>query len=74
MMQDRVLVDAEDRDSEEVQFKLIYGATFIAMVVAGCIAHVLPWRMRSRSRGDNASIIRRAKEKAGHYSAFAFMG
>ncbi len=74
MMQDRDLADAtEDRGSEEVQFKLIYAATFVAMLLAGCVAQFLPRRIRSRSQED-ASIIRRAKEKAWHFSAFAFMG
>ena len=74
MMHERNTAEAtvSDRRVEEIQFRLFYWATFVALVAAGYIARLLPWRIADKSRGDDdMSVIQRAKEHAALFSAFA---
>ena len=74
MMHQRNTADAtmSDRRAEEIQFRLFYYAIFVALVAAGYIARLLPWRIADKSSsGDDMSVIQRAKEHAALFSAFA---
>jgi hypothetical protein len=60
------------RGVEDIQFRLIYCATFVALVAAGCITWLLSWRASNKPSGDGEmSVIRRAKEHAATFSALA---
>ncbi|MGE0037491.1 MAG: hypothetical protein AB7S93_17890 [Xanthobacteraceae bacterium] len=61
-----------DRRVEEIQFRLFYWATFVALLASGYIARLLPWRISDKSRrDDDRSVVQRAKEHAALFSAFA---
>jgi hypothetical protein len=61
-----------DRRVEELQFRLFYWATFVALLASGYIARLLPWRTSDKSsEDDHRSVVQRAKEHAALFSAFA---
>jgi hypothetical protein len=61
-----------DRRIEEIQLRLFYWVTFVALLASGYIARLLPWRIARRSqRDDDRSVVQRAKEHAELFSAFA---
>ena len=74
MMHERETAEAtmSDRRAEEIQFRLFYWTTFIALLASGYIARLLRWRISDKSRhDDDRSVVQRAKEHAALFSAFA---
>ena len=66
---------SDGRWVEEVEFRLIFVATFVVFVTATFVSHLMPWRWGSGPRADgNASIIERAREASSAITGFAFMG
>jgi hypothetical protein len=64
-----------DRDSDEVQFRLIFVATFMVLVAVALIAMLLPWTWSHRLHsGDKRGFIGRAWEEAGTFTELSFMG
>jgi hypothetical protein len=74
MMHERETAEAtmSERRTEEIQFRLFYWATFVALLASGYVARLLPWRISDKARrDDDRSIVQRAKEHAALFSAFA---
>lgn len=64
------------RRTDEIQFRLIYGATLPFFVAAALVQRLVPSRRRRRSDRDAAtpSIVREAKSAARTCGSFALMG
>ena len=66
---------ASDRNSDEIQFCLIFIATFVVLVSMSLIALLLPWTWSSRFGSDDERwFIGRAWEQAGTFTELSFMG
>jgi hypothetical protein len=64
-----------DLNSDQIQFCLIFIATFAVLVSMAFIALLLPWRWSSRFGSDDKRwFIGRAWEEAGTFTELSFMG
>jgi hypothetical protein len=63
------------RNTDQIQFCLIFIATFIALVSVSFVALLLPWKWSRRFHSDDKRwFIGRAWEDAGTFTELSFMG
>jgi hypothetical protein len=64
-----------DRVVEQIQFNLIFAATFAVFLVTALITLLLPWTWRRRLLSDDKKwFVKRAWEDAGTFVELAYMG
>ncbi len=66
---------SRDRLVEQMQFGLIFVATFVLLVAAASVELLLPWTWPRRFRSNEKNwFIGRAWDNAGTFTELAFMG
>jgi hypothetical protein len=64
-----------DRNSDQIQFCLIFIATFTVLLAMSLLALLLPWKWSRRFHSDDKRwFIGRAWEEAGTFTELSFMG
>ncbi len=64
-----------DRHTDQIQFCLIFIATFVVLMAAAFVALLLPWKWSRRLHShDKRWFIGRAWEDAGTFTELSFMG